>query len=149
MAVRVQQEDFDIAAEIAALTRGRGDIGAVVTFSGLCRGQDEGRNVATLRLETYQEMAEEELSRLENEACRRWPLQASAIIHRHGAMKPGDNIVLVICASAHRQAAFEAAAFLMDYLKTRAPFWKAEEAADGSKRWIEAKASDDEAAERW
>jgi len=149
MAVHVQQEDFDIAAEIAALTKGRGDIGAVVTFSGLCRGQDEGRNVATLRLETYQEMAEEELSRLEREAWQRWPLQASTIIHRHGAMKPGDNIVLVICASAHRQAAFEAAAFLMEYLKTRAPFWKAEEASDGSTRWIEAKASDDEAAERW
>lgn len=149
MAVRVQTEDFDIAAQIAALTRDRGDIGAVVTFSGICRGQDEGREVATLTLETYQEMAEEELTRIEAEARRRWPLQGTTIIHRHGAMKPGDNIVLVICASAHRQAAFEAAEFLMDYLKTRAPFWKAEETGSGERRWIAAKAGDDEAAERW
>lgn len=149
MAVRVQTGDFDIAAEIASLTAGRTDIGAIVTFTGICRGQDDGRDVVALTLETYEEMAVAELSRLEEDARSRWPLQASTIIHRHGTMQPGDNIVLVICAAAHRRAAFEAADFLMDYLKTRAPFWKAEEAAGGEKRWIAAKAEDDEAADRW
>lgn len=149
MAVRVQTADFDIATEMAAITAGRQDIGAVVTFSGLCRGEDDGRAVKVLTLETYEDMALAELARIEEEARRRWPLQDCLIIHRHGAMKPGDNIVLVICASAHRRAAFEAADFLMDYLKTRAPFWKAEQGADGTTRWIEAKASDDQAAERW
>ena len=149
MAVRVQTNDFNIASEMAALTQGRSDIGAVVTFTGLCRGQDDGRELTALTLETYQEMAEAELSRLEHEACKRWPLQASTIIHRHGRLLPGDQIVLVICASAHRRAAFEAADFLMDYLKTSAPFWKSEEAASGEQRWIEAKSSDDQSAERW
>ena len=149
MAVSVRTDDFDIAAEIAALTAHRTDIGAVVTFTGICRGRDDGRDVCALTLETYEEMALAELSRLEAEAQQRWPLQGSTIIHRHGRLQPGDNIVLVICTSAHRRAAFEAADFLMDYLKTRAPFWKAEEAAGGETRWIEAKAEDDHAAERW
>ena len=149
MAVSVQSGDFDMAAEIAALIAGRTDIGAIVTFTGICRGQDDGRNLTALTLETYEAMAIEELSRLEAEAQQRWPLQGSTIIHRHGRLQPGYNIVLVICASAHRRAAFEAADFLMDYLKTRAPFWKAEEAAGGERRWIAAKAEDDEAVERW
>lgn len=149
MAVSVRTDDFDIATEITALTHGRTDIGAVVTFTGICRGQDDGRNLTALTLETYEAMAIEELSRLEAEAQQRWPLQGSTIIHRHGRLQPGDNIVLVICASAHRRAAFEAADFLMDYLKTRAPFWKAEEATGGERRWIAAKAEDDEAVERW
>lgn len=134
---RVQNEDFDIGAEIAALTRGRSDIGAVVTFSGLVRD-------VTLTLEHYAGMTERELDKIEIEAQTRWALQACLIIHRIGTLKPGDNIVLVITASAHRKDAFEAAEFLMDYLKTRAPFWKRE-----GEDWVEAKASDDKAAERW
>ena len=134
---RVQTEDFDINAEIAALTKGRSDIGAVVTFSGLVRD-------VTLTLEHYAGMTERELTKLEAEANTRWTLQASLIIHRVGTLNPGDNIVLVITASKHRKDAFEAAEFLMDYLKTRAPFWKRE-----GEIWVEAKSSDDDAAERW
>jgi len=134
---RVQTEDFDINAEIAALTKGRSDIGAVVTFSGLVRD-------VTLTLEHYAGMTERELTKLEAEANTRWTLQASLIIHRVGTLNPGDNIVLVITASKHRKDAFEAAEFLMDYLKTRAPFWKRE-----GETWVEAKSSDDDAAERW
>lgn len=135
--IRVQTHDFDIGAEIAALTRGRTDIGAVVTFSGLVRD-------VTLELEHYPGMTERELARIEDEAHRRWQLQASLIVHRVGPLAPGDNIVLVVTASAHRGDAFAAAEFLMDYLKTRAPFWKRE-----GERWVDAKASDDEAARRW
>jgi molybdopterin synthase catalytic subunit len=134
---RVQNEDFDVGAEIAALTRGRSDIGAVVTFSGLVRD-------VTLTLEHYAGMTERELGKIEAEAQARWALQACLIVHRVGTLKPGDNIVLVITASAHRKDAFEAAEFLMDYLKTRAPFWKRE-----GEDWVEAKTSDDKAAERW
>lgn len=147
-AIRVQQEDFDVAAEIAALTEGRADIGAVVTFSGLCR--DEQGALAALELEHYPGMAEAEIGRIATEAIGRWPLQGLTVVHRHGKIAPGENIVLVVAASAHRQAAFEAANFLMDYLKSRAPFWKKEHRADGSEGgWVEAKEADDEAADRW
>tara|TARA_R110000824_G_scaffold390760_8_gene587766 strand:- start:19072 stop:19485 length:414 start_codon:yes stop_codon:yes gene_type:complete len=134
---RVQTEDFDINAEIGALTRGRSDIGAVVTFSGLVRN-------VTLTLEHYPGMTERELDRIEAEAHARWDLQGTTIIHRVGALAPADNIVLVIAASKHRKNAFEAAEFLMDYLKTRATFWKRE-----GDEWVDAKESDDKAAERW
>ncbi len=149
MAVRVQGEDFDIGAEVGRLIAGRTDIGAVVTFTGVVRDQNDGAGIAGMTLEHYPGMTEKELARVEAEACSRWPLQASLIVHRVGTLRPGDNIVLVVTASAHRQAAFDAAAFLMDYLKTRAPFWKKELSADGSEHWVEARTSDDTAAERW
>ena len=146
--VRIQAEDFDVAAEIAALGEGRRDIGAVVTFTGLCR--DEGGPLAALELEHYPGMAEAEVARVVDEARGRWPLQGLTVIHRYGKILPGQNIVLVVTASAHRRAAFEAAEFLMDYLKTRAPFWKREHRADGTTgAWVEAAAADDAAAERW
>lgn len=139
--IRVQTEDFDIGAEVKALTEGSTDIGAVVTFSGLVRD-------VPLELEHYPGMTEKELSRIEEEANRRWPLQASLIVHRVGKLQPGDNIVLVIAASAHRQAAFEAASFLMDYLKTRAPFWKKEERG-GEAQWVDAREGDEMAMKKW
>ncbi|MBN9241510.1 MAG: molybdenum cofactor biosynthesis protein MoaE [Mesorhizobium sp.] len=146
--VRIQADDFDTASEIAALTTGRSDIGAVVTFSGLCR--DEAGRLAALELEHYPGMAEAEIGRIAAEAAERWPLQGVTVIHRYGRIKPGDNIVLVVTASTHRQAAFEAASFLMDYLKSRAPFWKKEHGVDGSEGgWVDAKEADDEAAARW
>jgi molybdopterin synthase catalytic subunit len=146
--VRIQAQDFDIAAEIARLTAGRADIGAIVTFSGLCR-DEEGR-LAALELEHYPGMAEAEIGRIAAEAAKRWPLQGLTAIHRYGRIAPGENIVLVVAVSSHRQAAFEAANFLMDYLKSRAPFWKKEHRVDGSEGgWVEAKESDDEAAARW
>ena len=147
MAVRVQREDFDVGAEVKRLTAGRTDIGAIVTFTGIVRADNAG--VAAMALEHYPGMTEEELARVEAEAGARWPLQASLIVHRVGTLRPGDNIVLVVTASVHRQAAFDAAAFLMDYLKTRAPFWKKELDADGEERWVEARESDDAAAVRW
>ena len=128
--VRIQREDFDASTEVAALTAGRKDIGAVVTFAGLCR--DEAGRLAALELEHYPGMAEEEIARVAAEAEQRWPLMGVTAIHRFGKIKPGENIVLVVTASAHRQAAFEAAEFLMDYLKTRAPFWKKEHNKDGT-----------------
>jgi molybdopterin synthase catalytic subunit len=143
--IRVQEQDFDTAREIAGLSAGRTDIGAVVSFSGLCRADD---NLAALTLEHYPGMAEAEIQRHADEAMARWPLQGLTIIHRHGRITPGENIVLVVTASSHRQAAFEAAAFLMDYLKTNAPFWKREEKAEGGS-WVEAKSHDDAAAARW
>jgi molybdopterin synthase catalytic subunit len=146
--VRVQTADFEVGAEIAGLTAGRSDIGAVVTFTGLMRADNAGAAVAGMTLEHYPGMTESELERVEAEAHARWPLQASLIVHRVGGLKPGDNIVLVITASRHRQAAFSAAEFLMDYLKTRAPFWKRVERAAGT-HWVEPKSSDDSAAERW
>jgi molybdopterin synthase catalytic subunit len=146
--VRLQREDFDTAAEAARLTRGRTDIGAVVTFAGICRDHEGGHGVSAMTLEHYPGMAEEEIARHVAEAQRRWPLLGVTVIHRFGRMQPGDNIVLVITASAHRQAAFEAAAFLMDYLKTRAPFWKLEERPDGTD-WVAANEADDDAAARW
>jgi molybdopterin synthase catalytic subunit len=143
--IRLQAEDFDAAAEAAKLTHGRTDVGAVVTFSGICRGDD---TLSAMTLEHYPGMAEEEIARHVAEAEKRWPLLGLTVIHRFGRLKPGDNIVLVVAASAHREAAFEAASFLMDYLKTRAPFWKREERGDGS-HWVEAKREDDSAAARW
>jgi molybdopterin synthase catalytic subunit len=146
--VRIQAADFDLAAEVAALTDTRRDIGAVVTFTGLCR--DEGGRLAALELEHYPGMAEAEVLRVAEEAARRWPLQGLTAIHRFGRILPGENIVLVVTASAHRRAAFEAGEFLMDYLKTQAPFWKRERLVDGSTgAWVEATADDDAAAERW
>lgn len=146
--VRIQAADFDVAAEIARLTRGRADVGAVVSFTGLCR--DEAGTLAALELEHYPGMAEAEISRIAGEALARWPLTGITAIHRFGRIAPGQNIVLVVAASAHRRAAFEAASFLMDYLKSRAPFWKKEHRADGSEgAWVDAKESDEAAAARW
>jgi len=149
MSVRVQREDFDIAAEVRALTDARTDIGAVVTFSGIVRGAAAGRALSAMTLEHYPGMTEAELARVEAEACSRWPLQASRIVHRYGELRPGENIVLVVTASAHRQAAFAAAEFLMDYLKTRAPFWKKEADAQGRGEWVDAREADAASAERW
>jgi molybdopterin synthase catalytic subunit len=149
VSVRVQREDFDIGAEVAHLTSGRTDIGAVVTFTGTVRGGSGGADIAEMTLEHYPGMTEEELARVEAEAGERWPLLGSLILHRVGTLKPGDNIVLVVTASAHRQAAFAAAEFLMDYLKTRAPFWKKELARDGTQRWVEPRVDDAAAAGRW
>ncbi|MEO6843074.1 MAG: molybdenum cofactor biosynthesis protein MoaE [Bradyrhizobium sp.] len=146
--IRVQQADFDIGHEIAALTRGRIDIGAVVSFSGICRGSENGEPIAALTLEHYPGMAEAEIKRHTDEAMSRWPLTGLTVVHRVGRITPGENIVLVLAASAHRQAAFEAAEFLMDYLKANAPFWKREESAVGT-NWIEAHDHDDAAAARW
>lgn len=146
--VRIQREDFDLAAELAQLSAGRRDIGAVVSFTGLCR--DEGGALAALELEHYPGMAEAEIARVAAEAAARWPLLGLVAIHRYGLVRPGEQIVLVIAASAHRSAAFEAADFMMDYLKTRAPFWKREHLADGTiGGWVEAKREDDDAAQRW
>jgi molybdopterin synthase catalytic subunit len=146
--IRLQREDFDVAAESAALTRGRTDIGAVATFTGICRDNEAGTGVAALTLEHYPGMAEEEIARHVAEADERWPLLGVTVIHRFGRFSPGDNIVMVAVAAAHRGPAFAAAEFLMDYLKTRAPFWKKEDLAEGA-RWVAAKGSDDAAAERW
>src|ERR1700724_3784723 len=146
--IRIQEADFDVAREIAALTEGRTDIGAVVTFSGICRGSEGGEAIAALTLEHYPGMAEAEIMRHAEEAMARWPLNGLTVIHRFGRIQPGQNIVLVLTASSHRQAAFEAAEFLMDYLKTSAPFWKREEGATEAK-WIEGPAHDDAAAPRW
>lgn len=146
--VRIQREDFDVSAEIARLTEGRGDVGAVVTFTGYCR--DEGGALAALELEHYPGMAEAEIGRIAGEAIARWPVTGLTAIHRFGKIAPGGQIVLVVAASPHRQAAFDAASFLMDYLKTRAPFWKKEHLRDGTAgQWVEAKDSDDTAAQRW
>jgi len=149
LGVRVQREDFDIGAEVSRLAAGRTDIGAVVTFTGVVRDENSGGPIAGMTLEHYPGMTEQELARVEADAGKRWPLQASLIVHRVGALRPGDNIVLVVTASAHRQAAFAAAEFLMDYLKTRAPFWKKEFGPDGKEHWVEARDSDGRAAERW
>jgi molybdopterin synthase catalytic subunit len=146
--IRLQREDFDVADEAAKLSRGRTDIGAVVTFTGICRDHEDGHGVSAMTLEHYPGMAEDEIARLVEDAKARWPLLGVTVIHRYGRMLPGDNIVLVVTASTHRQAAFAAADFLMDYLKTRAPFWKLEERPDGT-NWVEAKDSDDSAAARW
>lgn len=144
--IRIQQEDFDIGTEIARLRSRRTDIGAIVTFLGTVR--DQHGAVAEMTLEHYPGMTEAELQRIEVEACARWPLQASLIVHRYGTLQPGDNIVLVVTASEHRDAAFDAAKFLMDYLKTRAPFWK-RETGPGGARWVEATENDDASASRW
>ena len=146
--IRIQAEDFDISAEIAKLTEGRGDIGAVVTFSGLCR--DESGTLAALELEHYPGMANAEIKRFAEQAIERWDLCGLMAIHRYGKIKPGENIVLVIAASSHRQAAFDGANFLMDYLKTHAPFWKKEHLIDGGTgEWVAAKDDDDDALSKW
>lgn len=146
--VRIQREKVNLALETARLTRGRSDIGAIVSFTGLCR--DEGGRLAALELEHYPGMAEAEISRVASEACRRWPLMGLTAIHRYGLVRPGEDIVLVIAAASHRREAFAAADFMMDYLKTQAPFWKREHLVDGSLgTWVEAKADDDAAAQRW
>lgn len=146
--VRVQREDFDLAAEVDALSRGRADIGAVVTFSGLCR--DEAGALGALELEHYPGMAEGEIERICREAIKRFSLQAATAIHRFGKIMPGENIVLVVTASPHRQAAFDGANFIMDFLKTSAPFWKKEHQADGSAGgWVSAKDADNTARDRW
>jgi molybdopterin synthase catalytic subunit len=146
--IRLQREDFDAAAETAKLTRGRTDIGAVVTFTGICRGGDADDGISAMTLEHYPGMAEAEIARHAEEAERRWPLLGITVIHRHGRLLPGENIVLVATASSHREAAFAAAEFLMDYLKTRAPFWKREERSGGT-AWVETKETDDLSAARW
>jgi molybdopterin synthase catalytic subunit len=145
MTVRIQREDFDVGAEIAALSQGRHDVGAVASFTGICRA-DGG--IAAMTLEHYAGMAEAEIESHVAEAQTRWPLMGVTVIHRFGRMVPGDNIVLVVVASSHREAAFAAAEFLMDYLKTRAPFWKKEE-REGGADWVRARATDDTAAARW
>lgn len=148
LTIRVQAEPFDVAAETDRLTAGRTDIGAVVTFTGLCRAE-EGR-LSALELEHYPGMAEAEIERTATEALARWPLFGVTAIHRFGVIRPGEPIVLVITTSSHRVAAFEAAEFLMDFLKTRAPFWKKEVALDGSKGgWVDAREADDHAAAKW
>jgi molybdopterin synthase catalytic subunit len=149
MSVLVQTEDFDVSREIAALTAGRTDIGAIVTFTGTVRGEAKGRPIVSMTLEHYPGMTEAELERVEADAHARWPLDATRIIHRYGELKPGDNIVLVVAASRHRQAAFEAAEYLMDYLKSRAPFWKKETTADGNGQWVDARETDEAALLRW
>jgi molybdopterin synthase catalytic subunit len=146
--IRIQEQDFDTAREIAAMARDRTDVGAVVSFSGICRGDEQGEAIDALTLEHYPGMAEAEIRRHAEQAIARWPLQGLTIIHRFGRIRPGENIVLVVTASSHRQAAFEAAEFLMDYLKTSAPFWKREERARGA-QWVEAHTRDDAARERW
>lgn len=146
--VRIQRQDFDLAAEVAELAAGRSDIGAVVTFSGICRA--EAGQLSALELEHYPGMAEAEIARIAREAMERWPLQGLTAIHRYGKVKPGDNIVLVVAAATHRHAAFEAAGFIMDFLKSQAPFWKKEHLVDGSVGgWVDAKEADEAATRRW
>ncbi len=146
--IRLQRDVFDAAAETATLTRGRTDIGAVVTFTGVCRADEKGEPIAALTLEHYPGMAEAEIARHVEEARTRWPLLGVTVVHRYGRIEPGELIVLVVTASSHREAAFASAEFLMDYLKTRAPFWKQVESTAG-KTWVEARAADDSAAARW
>jgi len=149
IAVRVQTEPIDATDALAALSAGRSDVGAVVTFTGLVRGDADDRgDLVSLTLEHYPTMTERALASIAAEAAARWPLTGGLVVHRVGRMVPGEAIVVVATASAHRAAAFEAAEFLMDWLKTRAPFWKAEERAGGT-TWVAARASDDSAAARW
>lgn len=146
--IRVQREDFDLGAELKAMTDGNHQIGGLTSFVGLVRDIAGGEAVSAMTLEHYPGMTEKQLADIEAEANRRWALDGSLIIHRYGRLEPGDQIVLVACASAHREAAFEACHFLIDWLKTKAPFWKLEDTPDGGK-WVDAKASDDAATARW
>ncbi len=146
--IRVQREDFDLGAELAALTVGNPKVGGLAVFVGLVRDLSGGSEVGAMTLEHYPGMTERMLQKIEAEARERWPLEASLVVHRYGRLEPGDQIVLVATASAHRAAAFEACQFLIDWLKTKAPFWKLEETAEGS-RWVDARESDDQAAARW
>ena len=148
MTIRVQREDFDVGAEISALTEGNASIGGVTSFIGLVRDMADGERTSAMTLEHYPGMTEKKLAEIEAEACERWALEDSLVIHRYGRLEPGEQIVLVITASSHRQAALESCAFLIDWLKTSAPFWKLEERGDGED-WVKARASDDAAAERW
>lgn len=146
--IRVQRADFDMAAEIVRLTAGRTDIGAVVTFTGICRDDDGA--LAALELEHYPGMAEAEMRRIAEEAMARWPVSGLTAIHRVGRICPGENIVLVLATSTHRQAAFDAAGFMMDFLKSQAPFWKKQHRADGSAgNWVDAKETDNAALDKW
>lgn len=151
--IRVQTEDFDPGAEIARLTEGNHAVGGVTSFVGLVRDMadlGEGHEqISAMTLEHYPGMTEKQLEEIEAEANRRWPLEASLIIHRHGRLEPGDRIVLVVTASPHRDAAFEACRFLIDWLKTKAPFWKLEDTEKGGGKWVDARDSDDAAAARW
>ncbi|UWF59559.1 molybdenum cofactor biosynthesis protein MoaE [Brucella sp. 2716] len=148
LSISVRSEDFDIAAEIDRIGKNRREIGAIVTFTGLCR--DEDGQLAALELEHYPGMAQAEISRMAKQAMERWPLNGLTVIHRYGLIKPGENIVLVVAASRHRHAAFEAASFLMDYMKTNAPFWKREHLADGTTGgWVSSKEEDEESRKRW
>ena len=146
--IRVQEDDFDIGAELERLTAAAGGAGAVSCFVGLVRDFSGGETVSAMTLAHYPGMTERQLGKIEAEARERWPLDAVLIVHRHGRLEPGDRIVLVATASAHRKAAIDACSFLLDWLKTKAPFWKREETADGT-RWVAARAADDQAAERW
>ena len=148
MAVRVQREAFDVGAELAKLTAGRTDIGALTSFVGLVRDMAGSDRIGAMTLEHYPGMTEKQLEAVEREANSRWELSASLIVHRYGRMEPGEPIVLCAAASPHREASFEACHFLIDWLKTKAPFWKLEETRRGP-QWVEAKASDDDAASRW
>ena len=147
--IRIQREDFDVGAEIEALAAGRREVGAIASFVGVARAVAEGgRAVSAMTLEHYPAMTEKQLAAIEAEARRRWDLTASLIIHRHGRLEPGDRIVLVATAAPHRRTALDACAFLINWLKTKAPFWKREEGPDGA-RWVAARGGDDRAAERW
>ncbi len=149
--IKVQTEDFDIGAEIAALTEGRTDIGGIGCFVGTVRADPGGAGSAVvgMTLEHYPGMTERAIGKIADEAAERWPLLGCTIIHRVGALRPGDNIVLVVAASSHRQAALDATAFLIDWLKTKAPFWKREDFANGEGGWVDAREADDAAASRW
>ena len=146
--IRVQREEFDVGAEMRAMTAGRHEIGGVAMFVGLVRDMAGGSPVGAMTLEHYPGMTERKLAEIEAEARNRWPLDDCLLIHRHGRLEPGEQIVLVLTASAHRQAALDACAFLIDWLKTRAPFWKLED-TDAGEQWVEARSTDDEAAARW
>jgi molybdopterin synthase catalytic subunit len=146
--IKVQAEDFDVGAELAALSRGRTEVGAVASFIGLVRDVAGPGELSAMTLEHYPGMTERQLEQLEGEALDRWPLDKVLIIHRYGRLLPGDQIVLCAATSSHREAAFEACAFLMDWLKTKAPFWKLEE-VDGKSNWVAARQDDDAAAARW
>ena len=148
MKILVQADPFDLGAEVAAMSRGRTDIGAIASFVGLARDLNEGSGVAAMTLEHYPGMTEKALAALVDDACSRWTLLDVTVIHRVGRLLPGDPIVLVAVAGSHRGEAFDACEFIMDYLKTQAPFWKKEETTEGE-RWVEARASDDAAAARW
>lgn len=147
--IRIQREPFDLGVEFARLTEGRHEIGGVASFVGLVRDLAGDAPVKSMTLEHYPGMTERQLEAIEAEALIRWPLDATLIIHRYGRLEPGDPIVLVLAASAHRQAALDACAFLIDWLKTKAPFWKREERPDGEGEWVSAKDADDAAAEKW
>jgi molybdopterin synthase catalytic subunit len=147
--IRVQSQDFDLAFEIRALTDGQADIGGIGCFVGKVRNQSGGHSVASMELEHYPAMTLRELERIAAEATQRWSLLGCTVIHRIGHLRPGENIVLVLAAAAHRQSALDATGFLIDWLKTRAPFWKKERFADGEEVWVEARAEDDAAAARW